>query len=347
MPSPDITAREQVTEILEDLDLIRDDDDVSSNESGNTPFAEIAEQRLSRRGMLAGVAVLGLVSSPGVSRRALAAGASLTFREIPQIYDKTHHVAPGYTADVMLRWGDLVVAGAPPFDPMNHTAAAQVKQFGYNCDYIGFLPLPAGSTNGDRGLLCVNHEYTNRHLMFPGVGRNQRLSKFQTEIEMAAHGHSVVEIVKQDGKWSVAQNSSFNRRIHVGTPMRLSGPAAGHRRLQTNADPTGTTVIGTINNCAGGKSSGSGTVRKRTMILTTAPSTAAKTIVVSSSSGKNVRLLSFGTSNHQSSPNPRTAHHRTAAISPVTTMVVADPPVRRIKRAVLAERNAPVRILIA
>ena len=43
MPSPDITAREQVTEILEDLDLIRDDDDVSSNESGNTPFAEIAE----------------------------------------------------------------------------------------------------------------------------------------------------------------------------------------------------------------------------------------------------------------------------------------------------------------
>ena len=85
--------REQDTETLEDLGLIRDDDDIASNDSGNTPFAEIAEQRLSRRGMLAGlagVAVLGLVSSPGVSRRALAAGpgASLTFREIPQIYDK-------------------------------------------------------------------------------------------------------------------------------------------------------------------------------------------------------------------------------------------------------------------
>jgi len=142
MPSPDITAREQVTEILEDLDLIRDDDDVSSNESGNTPFAEIAEQRLSRRGMLAGVAVLGLVSSPGVSRRALAAGASLTFREIPQIYDKTHHVASGNTADVLLRWGDPVEAGAPTFDPMNQTAAAQAKQFGYNCDYVAFCPCP-------------------------------------------------------------------------------------------------------------------------------------------------------------------------------------------------------------
>lgn len=258
MPSPDCTARETAPEILEDLDLIRDDDDVSSNDSGNTPFAEIAAQRLSRRGMLAGmagVAVLGLMSSPGVSRRALAAGSgsSLTFREIPQVYDQTHHVAPGYTADVLLRWGDAVEAGAPPFDPMNHTAAAQAKQFGYNCDYVGFLPLPAGSTNGDRGLLCVNHEYTNRHLMFPGVGRTQELSKPQTEIEMAAHGHSVVEIVRQDGTWSVAQNSTYNRRIHVGTPMRISGPAAGHKRLQTNADSTGIAAIGTLNNCAGGQ----------------------------------------------------------------------------------------------
>jgi len=147
MPSPDFTAQETNSETLEDLGLIRDDDDISSNDSGNTPFAEIAEQRLSRRSMLAGLAgetVIGLMSSPGVSRRALAAGpgSSLTFREIPQIYDKTHHVASGNTADVLLRWGDPVEAGAPTFDPMNQTAAAQAKQFGYNCDYVAFCPCP-------------------------------------------------------------------------------------------------------------------------------------------------------------------------------------------------------------
>src|SRR4029077_14284512 len=34
--------------------------------------------------------------------------------------------------------------------------------------------------------------------------------------------------------------------------LRISGPAAGHERLRTSADATGTRVIGMLNNCAGG-----------------------------------------------------------------------------------------------
>ncbi|HAK62624.1 MAG TPA: hypothetical protein DCO82_05210, partial [Alphaproteobacteria bacterium] len=43
------------------------------------------------------------------------------------------------------------------FDPLHQTAAAQERQFGYNNDFVAFLPLPPGSKNSGNGLLCVNH----------------------------------------------------------------------------------------------------------------------------------------------------------------------------------------------
>jgi secreted PhoX family phosphatase len=55
-------------------------------------------------------------------------------------------------------------ADSPDFDPMNQTAESQSKQFGYNNDYVGFMPLDDAD---DHGLLVVNHEYTNAELMFP------------------------------------------------------------------------------------------------------------------------------------------------------------------------------------
>ncbi|MGH6926845.1 MAG: PhoX family protein, partial [Dongiaceae bacterium] len=182
--------------------------------------------------------------------------STLTFEEIEHGIDETHHVAKGYSANVLIRWGDKVFADSPDFDIRSVNAAAQERQFGYNCDFIAYMPLPVGSTNSENGLLCVSHEYTSAELMFPGLtekDKNDKITKDQVEVEIAAHGHTVVEIKKSGGAWQVVTDSPNNRRLPLSqTKMRVSGPAAGHDRLKTSADPTGTEVIGTANNCAGG-----------------------------------------------------------------------------------------------
>jgi secreted PhoX family phosphatase len=71
-------------------------------------------------------------------------------------------------------------------------------------------------------------------------------------VQMAAVGFSIVEIAKEGNTWRVVQDSRYNRRISTNAPMRISGPAAGHPRMRTSADPSGTKSLGTFNNCAGG-----------------------------------------------------------------------------------------------
>ncbi|MDK9695476.1 MAG: PhoX family phosphatase [Siculibacillus sp.] len=237
-------------------------DDISTNESGNTPFHVVVERALSRRGFLGGSAALAassaLVGSVGAmvfAKNAEAASlGTLTFESLPHRYDDTHHVANGYDAEMLIRWGDAVVKGAPAFDPTKQSAAAQALQFGYNNDFVGYTPLPYGSGNPARGLLCVTHEYVDRELMFPNAADRDKKtqSKEMVDVEMAAHGFSVIEIARDaKGKWSVVADSAYNRRGHVGTEMKISGPAAGHDRMKTSQDATGTKVLGTLNNCAG------------------------------------------------------------------------------------------------
>lgn len=257
--------------VLTPSQIIEESENVGRNPSVNPTMGDIINRRYSRRGFLGGslaVAAISTTVSPVAllladEARAETGGSAFSFDEIEAGVDVNHHVAPGYRADVLLRWGDKVFADAPEFDPMNQTPEAQSRQFGYNNDYVGFIPLDGAA---DRGLLVVNHEYTNPELMFPAwatIGKNDKgedavkmgeWTKALADIEMAAHGGTVIEIRKVEGAWTPVLDSPFNRRIHAGTEMLVTGPAAGHPRLQTNADPTGTKVLGTLNNCAGGVS---------------------------------------------------------------------------------------------
>ena len=226
---------------------------------GVQTMAEIIDLRFSRRTALKALFTAGLLSGLGpLGKLAPAATpkeqSTLKFAEIPSVIGESHAVPPGYSADIVIRWGDKVVGDAPEFDPQRQSQFAQERQFGYNNDFVGYFPLPAGSANSEHGLLCVNHEYTNSHLMFPGSPRAAAVTREQADIEIAAHGHSVIEIRKIKGKWTSLPDSPYNRRITAHqTRMRISGPAAGHARLKTAADPTGTYVIGTLNNCTGGR----------------------------------------------------------------------------------------------
>lgn len=181
------------------------------------------------------------------------ATSSLGFEAIQPDTTDEITVPPGYVAAVLLRWGDPIHTMAAAFDPENQTPEAQSEQFGYNCDFNGYMPLPQGSSTPNHGLIVVNHEYTNPELMFPGyeVGNPTRE---QVDIELAAHGLSIVEIERSGGgEWNANLDSDFNRRITGTTEILITGTAAGHEWLQTSDDPTGTRVLGTLNNCAAGK----------------------------------------------------------------------------------------------
>lgn len=221
----------------------------------NEPFARVLAARLSRRqtlqGLMAGVAAVALPVGTRGAGHAAGDPSTLRFAAAAHEIRDDHYVAAGHRMQVLIRWGDKVLADAPAFDPLGQSPDAQEKQFGYNNDFLALLPLPAGSASSDRGLLCVNHEYTNPKLMFPDWPAET--TRRHAEIEMAAHGHSVIEIRKSAAGWQVVADSPYNRRLSArSTRIAISGPAAGHPRLKTGADPSGREVIGTLNDCAGG-----------------------------------------------------------------------------------------------
>lgn len=240
-------------------------EDIPTNTHLTKTFAKVAARRYGRRDVMRGALGLAATTALGSTLGALggassaqAADGRYVWTEIEHGVDETHHVAEGHNAQVLIRWGDPVFADSPEFDPASQTAEAQAKQFGYNNDYLGYVGLPYGSDNPDHGLLCVNHEYTSEEVMFPGIGRQDRtgfpdMTEELVNIEMAAHGGTVIEVKREGGNWAVVTDGQYNRRITANsTYMELTGPAAGSDRLKTSVDQSGTRCIGTINNCAGG-----------------------------------------------------------------------------------------------
>jgi uncharacterized protein len=236
------------------------------NDSPNDTLEQVLERRFSRRdmlrGALAGAPALALTTSvlSGSLASAFASdgqgnqSSGLGFNPISLTKVDDIIVPEGYAYQVLIRWGDPILPGANGLDFDFQNGATQAMQFGYNCDFNGYFPLPYyGSNNPNRAIFTVNHEYTDPLLMFPGY-LSGNPTQAQVDAEIAAHGMSFVEI-KNHGKsgWGYISDSMWNRRITGETLCELAGPAAGNAWLKTSTDPDGKWVRGTLNNCAGGK----------------------------------------------------------------------------------------------
>ncbi|MBU8905800.1 PhoX family protein [Desertibacillus haloalkaliphilus] len=155
-------------------------------------------------------------------------GHGLTFKPIDPT-DIDELVLPkGYTYDVIAAYGDVI--------------NEKGDTFGFNCDFTMYLPIDGSN----RGLLLVNHEYTNPLFVEGDVSNGYSYNQIQKLLYN--QGLSIIEVYKdKNGTWNMDTESTYARRISGLAPFQLTGPAAG-----TPAVNGAKTVQGTYANCSGG-----------------------------------------------------------------------------------------------
>jgi secreted PhoX family phosphatase len=230
------------------------------NPSTNQTFNELLTARLSRRRLMQGAAWWAAIGALPLSVAGCATGGlkragTIGFKSVPLSKADTVRVPDGYTASVLLSWGDPIghPSGSPAFkQDASNTADEQALQTGMHHDGIHYFSLPYGSENSSSALLALNNEYTDDGLLHPGGFANWSADKVRKS--QHAHGVTVVEVrvQTQGGRWEVVRPSRYARRITTRTPMTIAGPAAGASPMKTAADASGTECLGTVNNCAHG-----------------------------------------------------------------------------------------------
>ncbi|WP_289034117.1 PhoX family phosphatase [uncultured Roseibium sp.] len=221
-----------------------------------TEFDRVVASGLSRRGFLSGLvafgsgaAVMGLGTGASLlNSTAVQAAGRFGFTPVGVATDATVHVPEGYTWDILVKWGDKLFSDAADFDhATGGDVASSDRVFGENTDGMELFAI------GHKQIIAVNSEYVNPKLNLPQNQDGKPTSADDVLKLQNLQGVTVMEVAEEGGDWHVVVDSPFNRRITHNTPMKISGPAAGHDLLKTEADPSGTESLGTYNNCGAGK----------------------------------------------------------------------------------------------
>lgn len=217
-------------------------------------FDRVVARAISRRGFLgvlafgSGAAAMGLGTLMGSTSARAQTASRFAFAPIAMTTDFTVHVPEGYAWKPVARWGDALFSDAPAFDPATGTTAAgQARAIGENTDGMELFVIDG------REVIAVNHEYVNLDVNLPGNPDGLPLTPDDVLKLQNAQGVSVMEVARGADGWAIVVDSPLNRRITNNTPMTITGPAAGHDLLKTEADATGTQVLGTLNNCGSGR----------------------------------------------------------------------------------------------
>ena len=221
-----------------------------SNPTDNQSMSDVIA--ISRRtalegGLAAGAAALigaTAVFDAAPAAAQVASTSALGFTAVPTSDADAVVVPAGYTADILIPWGQPIMSTGPAWKKDgSNTAAEQAVQIGMNHDGMQYYALPPGRV--EQGLLVLNHEYFDPVILYADALTT--MTQERVDKALAAMGVTVIAIGEVAGKWA-AVDSSYNRRITGNTPVTFSGPvSASHPALQTEL---GNTPKGTLNNCA-------------------------------------------------------------------------------------------------
>ena len=156
-----------------------------SNPADNSAIGDSIEARHSRRSFRGGGAASVAVVAGGTSLAGFLAscapapppgGGTTTVPPTPSLLGFTSVapsaadaivVAPGYTAEVLIPWGQPLRSDGPAWmKDGSNTAEEQAQQIGMHHDGMSFFP-DNGLHGSHRGLLVLNHEYVDTVLLYP------------------------------------------------------------------------------------------------------------------------------------------------------------------------------------